>query len=187
MTSTIVVPSPRWPLLFLGRNRQSRNVCLRRGPCSLLYYFRIRCQTFNVLVASEYHSVQLGKITAKNVIDQILVQSLTLFLISTALLQCLAGVVPESECKITTTFPILQIFRRKSVFYSIYLTFIHSWSPKTAQFSSCFEVLRVMSIKHHTRHNCLQNCYAKIFAGEMVFYYFCDVKDYHHSPHIYYI
>ena len=73
---------------------------------------------------------QLGKVKQNNRTDQILFKSLTVINFSTALLRCPRGLLPESECKITTPFSILQIFRQENVFYSMNLTFVYN-TPNT--------------------------------------------------------
>ena len=91
------------------------------------------CQTINVLVLSGNVSVQLGKVKAENRISQIFIPNLTSFQSSGASLGRRPGFVPESECKVTASFPFLQIFLKENVFYSIVLTFVYNLEPESAK------------------------------------------------------
>ena len=91
------------------------------------------CQTINVLVLSGDVSVQLGKVKTENRISQIFIPNLTSFQSSGTSLGRRPGFVPESECKVTASFPFLQIFLKENVFYSIVLTFVYNCAAKTAR------------------------------------------------------
>ena len=77
---------------------------------------------------------RLCKVRANNPLLQILFPSLTLFNLSRTLLslpfQSPAGLISESECKITPPFRIIQIFSYKSMLKNMYLTSIHNRRPE---------------------------------------------------------